>query len=142
MNANELRIGNIVCPINRNTEVHLPQTLVSLKVMTIGVFDAQIIGSNEKAYAVAEWPTIPIHDLAGIPITEEWLLKAGFEKHLNGDYYRLKAELCIGAWSDKFSIYLPYYHLDTYTGGISVKYVHTLQNLYFTLTGTEIPFTA
>jgi aryl carrier-like protein len=83
-----------------------------------------------------------LHSIEPIPLTEEWLLKAGFEKYLNGDYYRLKAEMCIEAWSDKFSVYLPYYHLDTYTGRISVKYVHTLQNLYFTLTETELPFTA
>lgn len=62
-----------------------------------------------------------------IPITEEWLLKFGFEKD---NMY----------WIDDTNIGFTFYK----NGKIEwnqpkhIKYVHELQNLYFALTGKEL----
>jgi len=72
-------------------------------------------------------------------ITSEILEKCGFVNILGDvNYWNLPVEKCIGGWSEKFSYYLPYFGLNTYTGNITVKYLHQLQNLYFALTGQEL----
>jgi len=70
-----------------------------------------------------------------IPLTEEWLIKFGFE--LEGYYKKYplysvmqhdESELiCIGSINDSGNICCS-----------NVKYVHQLQNLYFSLTGKEL----
>jgi hypothetical protein len=65
-----------------------------------------------------------------IPLTEEWLLKFGFDK---GSYFFSK---------DGFEFYLNdgengnWYPL--VGGSVKIEYVHQLQNLYFALTGEEL----
>ena len=65
-----------------------------------------------------------------IPLTEEWLLKFGFEySDLNGDS---------GLWKiPPFQIYGKYNQF-IYDYRLDVNYVHQLQNLYFALTGEEL----
>ena len=65
-----------------------------------------------------------------IPLTEEWLLKFGFEySDLNGDS---------GLWKiPPFQIYGKYNQF-IYEYALDVNYVHQLQNLYFSLTGEEL----
>jgi hypothetical protein len=74
-----------------------------------------------------------------IPLTEEWLLKFGFEKR--GSYWHPK-----GSWHrylfHKFKMSsFGVLNLEP-EGGIvphaQVHYVHQLQNLYFALTGEEL----
>lgn len=74
-----------------------------------------------------------------IPLTEEWLLKFGFEK------------LCSTEKGFKQNVYsmrnpsLQIYELSKGYGvsfwiGNELKHVHQLQNLYFALTGEELTF--
>ena len=68
-----------------------------------------------------------------IPLTEEWLLKFGFE-YDTITYYKNELMLSINK-----GYYNVWYH--TLTHGrlfIEMKYVHQLQNLYFALTGEEL----
>ena len=70
-----------------------------------------------------------------IPITEEWLLKLGFEERKNLIFTysfpnKKYAYTIFGDNEDGFSITLLY--------KIEIKYVHQLQNLYFALTGEEL----
>jgi hypothetical protein len=69
-------------------------------------------------------------NLQPIPLTEEWLLKFGFEySDLNGDS---------GLWKiPPFQIYGKYNQF-IYDYRLDVNYVHQLQNLYFALTGEEL----
>ncbi len=65
--------------------------------------------------------------LTPIPLTEDILLKCGFEKALNG-------------WWDKDEIFS---YRDGYFGfgtnrHTKIDYLHQLQNLYFALTGEEL----
>ena len=95
-----------------------------------------------------------------IPLTEEWLLKFGFEietwKLKSG--YSTKIETITGYVKDRIWCFIPYradnlahFGRRISTGGFNSdiwefsereglynKYVHQLQNLYFVLTGEEL----
>ena len=73
-----------------------------------------------------------------IPLTEEWLLKFGFEHLGNGNFS--------GGFKNMFKISSHQFGIDFYYGGIDpyyIKphYVHNLQNLYFALTNEELTLT-
>jgi hypothetical protein len=70
-----------------------------------------------------------------IPLTEEWLLKFGFERQEN-NWKTMDLHFATISWErlagtalsfEKESIYLP-----------NIKHVHQLQNLYFALTREEL----
>ena len=90
-----------------------------------------------KALSVSEYPD-GIGKAVGIPLTEEWLLKFGFEQ--DGISFRLKQ---IGL---TFHTAKPTTYVRHVNGGISTfaqitnqpEFVHQLQNLYFVLTGQEL----
>jgi hypothetical protein len=70
----------------------------------------------------------------GIPLTEEILVKAGFDYlDLDGIIIFQKEEIRIFQW---FALDF-YYRLDGFKHA-PIEYVHQLQNLYFFLTGTEL----
>ncbi len=112
MKANELRIGNW-CYNNKDIQVTSHQ---------VQLF-------NEGIY-----------DLLPIPLTEEWLVKFGFDKVPNSDMVRF-FEL------GTFHLYSEYYNGDYFElsnyyfikgSSKQIKYVHQLQNLYYALTQTEL----
>lgn len=116
MRANELRIGNFVKSKDGVTVVDL------IKEDGIGIgydFDAKY-----------SW-----EEIKPIPLTEEILLKAGFdeesEKPINysANLYvdMVSNEACVGCEYDGFHLVRS-----------NIKYVHQLQNLYFALTGEEL----
>jgi len=133
MKATELRIGNLTQDSKGNL----------LKV--IGLTDDNI------SYYVVDRSKFPLEvgwQAEPIPLTEEWLVKFGFEeysKHINGDF-----ELCIK--SDKPSHHIVvritrsnfsvFNHSECDFTQIQfinrVKHVHQLQNLVHALTGEEL----
>lgn len=140
MKANELRIGNLVSDICGKT-------------LTIDRFYGKKIECDIKNMPNKDPLTnIPIyyHPLTEeiefckpIPITEEWLLKFGFERE-----YELRKTVY---HMNNYSIILWVYkngRIDLRIGGIDFKdkdvrfkkyqYVHQLQNLYYALTQTEL----
>jgi hypothetical protein len=108
MKANELRIGNFVSLFGLGETVEFPLT------------EPRFIRVLNGEYKVEP-----------IPLTEEWLVKFGFEflkkksgtqgVHTNG-----KMNLVISNCGNVYRINQP------------VRYVHHLQNLYFALTGEEL----
>jgi len=70
-----------------------------------------------------------------IPLTEEWLLKFGFEKHRFSHLKKHKSGVVLCLLDDCFV-------LNNYKDHLIInyknKYVHQLQNLYFALTGQEL----
>lgn len=122
LKTNELRIGNLVIyaskiveieGINKNTIYH-----------SKGQFDQNI----EPAY----------EPFRQIQLTEDWLLKFGFIKDQpEGWFYKQPIDIL----NQRFLLFkhkdLPYYYAD---GCFSpyLKYVHQLQNLYYSLTGEEL----
>ena len=127
MKASELRIGNLV-----------NHTTGQCKVVGFygEIFRAENINKIELKSNV--------FNLQPIPLTEEWLLKFGFEKIKDFNVY-------INVWELKgFMVSLGEYiniHVDWADDGADnyhsivvyeELYVHTLQNLYFALTNEEL----
>ena len=120
MTAEELRIGNkLDCGA-----LHLPYGIGEVIEICVDCLTMRVNGRIE---------TYPFDGLKEIPLTEEWLLKARFERVGNdwfeiGDHFypvgfNNDGELIIMDWDNPV-----------------IKYVHQLQNLYFALTNQEIAF--
>jgi hypothetical protein len=114
MKANELRIGNYILlqGVTKPTQVW-------------------IIDTTEQSTRTKASP---------IPLTEEWLLKFGFEIKL--DNFNWNAGIGINEIGD-FKLALR--HTDNFgwfykSRCTPIKYVHQLQNLYFALTGEELTY--
>lgn len=74
-------------------------------------------------------------DMEPIPITPEWLKRLGFEKGYKGVYTCDKLD--IEPTKDGYQP-VTMGHDDYVEYGLSIHYVHELQNLYFALTGEEL----
>lgn len=133
MKVSELRIGNLV---NR------------LGVQTI-IKSIQIDSDGLGFVSTPLSGAITINQIEPIPLTEEWLLKAGFE---------VGNKVYINAYSMNI-LNTDFYLRPSYNGGFywgfnisnekidcelnnvkAIQYVHQLQNLYFALTGEELKF--
>ncbi len=104
-----------------------------------------------------EW-LYPYSDIKPIPLTEEWLLKFGFEKiewpieHQKVHGWKVRFQLPMergGCLNETLQINYPAYELCNWGSKAPgewnctltntwMKYVHQLQNLYFALTGKEL----
>ena len=71
-----------------------------------------------------------------IPLTEEWLLKFGFEKTKHTGYYDKKWLSGDFFFDGKKLLVITEGLIDG--DFIDIKFVHQLQNLYFCLTGEEL----
>ena len=121
MKAQELRVGNLV-KLNDQAET---------------ITD---IVSDHGKYFVDTDKHISIfldnQSLKPIPLTEQWLIKLGFEKHFNGyfckrEYLLLKQHKLENKW---FAWVNKVGDIDC----TRINSVHQLQNLYFALTGQEL----
>ena len=114
MEATELRIGNWVI-VNEECQIEAI------------VHDAVCISTRFETYV--------LDDVKPIPLTEEWLIKFGFESNPYIDTYELyeldelKFILDIDKTRGK---------LDIHWKQVECKYVHSLQNLFHSLTGEEL----
>ncbi len=79
------------------------------------------------------------NDYHPIPLTEEWLLKLGFVKR--GIYYHFPHHdiFKLEQYKKKNAYWLRY-HSES-IDCVRINYVHSLQNLYFALTGMELEYT-
>jgi len=72
-----------------------------------------------------------------LPISKEWLLKFGFFENINHNpSWQLDVKLGFSIWGrigKGFNVFV-----DSDEIGNPIKYVHQLQNLYFSLTGEEL----
>jgi hypothetical protein len=72
----------------------------------------------------------------GITLTEEWLLKFGYSQDRNGYSLEDKNSLSFSVTAE--GEYKPCWNDRVLSAGLTTKYVHQLQNLYFALTGEEL----
>lgn len=112
MEANEFRLGNIIRTVG-------------------GVLPYWQIYEEDMMHIFSNFDTGNYNSYEPIPLTEEWLLKFGFEKIGGWDDYEgyIKDEVEI-ALNEK-------YPFENYLQK-ELKHVHQLQNLYFALTGKEL----
>ena len=132
MEASELRMGNYV-EYCRNPLVYELKQIKGIDYGGEGLF-IQYYSQDGSQYP------INIKNLNAIPLTEDWLLKFGFEKKGN-EYLIWKDNDPLGIevvfWKFKefyVNLVSPEYNHELK----NVKYVHQLQNLYFALTNKEL----
>ena len=128
MKATELRLGSLF---------DYKQCIYAANVIR----DNFVYGKNVNGFAPGEFP---IDKIKPIPLTEEWLLRFGFEKDEYAKDFRLGKYWVENRYFDSYekSMFLfgCYQFNKIYiTSNVNVlKYVHELQNLYFALTGEEL----
>ncbi len=115
---NELRIGNLI-----QTSTDSPLTVV----VTSDILSA--IDRGHELYS-------------GIPLSEEWLLKFGFEgtKDSGGTYYAFQRHR-VYLLNDGFEFEISTSEFSRANLFRTYKCVHQLQNLYFAITGEELTIT-
>lgn len=130
MKAEELRIGNYVRKV-KDIQLSCDEVVKISSINKHGFLGLDLL----KDYSIK---SIPIDWIGSIELTEEWLIKMGFEKHeykvSDCDYFTkgfvvimVKDNNFKASVSDLQSRYLT-----------SIQYIHQLQNLYFALTGEEL----
>ena len=133
MKATELRIGNLV-----NYDTAEGDVLLNI----IDWQDLKWLSEDEPSFNLVHNP---------IPLTEEWLLKFGFDKHGEfGEYYRIFNKGLIIDIEDTDNEFIVWVRIgdDILEPLLKVgypiayiQYVHQLQNLYFALTNEELTLT-
>lgn len=117
MKASELRIGNYVFYRNVETDEWTND---------LPIEDGQEIDGADE--------------YEPIPLTEEWLVKLGFEPLIGRVFYSIDVPNNGPFWLEYTDdLTQLFYTIDgEYTIGKNIQYVHQLQNLYFALTGDEL----
>lgn len=131
MKATELRIGNW---LNHNIE-NKPYAITTISRHP----------EHEDCYMVlfGYMPHCTLEFMSPIPLTEEWLVKFGFSGITEDSRYFIKCgrkEIAMECTQEDKYEYLLYRRdvgIPFYGIGF-IQYVHTLQNLYFALTGEEL----
>jgi hypothetical protein len=124
MKANELRIGNLVTYENKTHKIFgISEQYPFLDTIEYGAF-------------VVEW-----YDLKPIPLTEDWLLKAGFEVVYDSEFTKrldFIKDNRFDFFINKQNETLSGIRFKGNTFFNEAKHVHQLQNIYFALTGEEL----
>lgn len=131
MKANELRVSNFV---GYNSDI--------IRIMSVkehGYISGVLLSPDMTADEMEDWIRFGIRKdfsleydiISPIPLTEEWLLKFGFNQFPTGNFWDREDFWACYFNRDKTALLFDYLEW-------SVKYVHQLQNLYFALTGMEL----
>jgi hypothetical protein len=128
MKANELRIGNYVTD-NYNNIVEIESIWGKLMVSFNTLSDKTLS------------TRFPTKHLNPIPLTEEWLIKFGFNKktgifskNINEQVIAIGLDGSYGLYNDE----IDWREGSSFCGDNRIIYVHQLQNLYFALTNEEL----
>lgn len=133
MKATELRIGSIIRFTPDKSEFTIDE---SIQELDDGLYEGFYIDS------------INICNFEPIPLTEEWLIKFGFDINrlevgcLKVSSYKTYEEKELEIWNTDNGIELMINNepndICLFFSLKNIKYVHQLQNLYFALTGLEL----
>ena len=124
MKANELRIGNCV----------------KTKINGLGIVEAI---SGTKILYSRNYDSLDIEYFEPIPLTEKWYLDSGFKKDSYGNFnisinkdFLLLETMRVG---DEWCVFIvKKNNTEECCSLYRIKYVHQLQNLYFSLTNKEL----
>lgn len=119
MKASELRIGNYIL---------YGETHTIFEVITINEEGYSVKNENEETW-IEQWA------FYGIQLTEEWLIKFGFNKSKH--WYTL-GNISISADMTRLTQEINGPQVELYNQFKCPVYVHKLQNLYYELTGEEL----
>lgn len=132
--ASELRIGNYFHPMSKNVEVQIPASAVIHQVGSVDKFgNISVIEHDAKTI------TLTTKEISPIPLTPELLKKIGFDTSENGTLYIQVGNTTYLEYQDGHWSVTP----ETWRGTLidfwgEVKYLHQLQNLYYSLSGEEL----
>lgn len=134
MESKDLRIGNLFYKIDRTQKVHMPIE-VPMVVAEIGIPFVKFYPLGTPIHQVVNYFNVELFSMTPITLTEEWLVKFGFEevKPLPNDEHKWSTYSKNGVHID-----LPYFEFNLEEITIEIKSVHQLQNLYYALTQTEL----
>lgn len=123
--ANELRVGNWV--LNPDKQKCVIKEISAIGTVCVNNLD---FWKEDNNFGYSTNEIIPI------PLTEEILLKCGFE-NTHGLFTK---EDLTPVYLRKPFLEADFYHVKTISGDklTSIKYLHQLQNVYFALTGQEL----
>lgn len=137
MEANELRIGNLVNGTGMNGCYY-----DGINFIVLSVSSDSIKLAPKKSFIHLGQGGFLVHpkNLSGIPLTPEWLERLGF--NLDRDHFKTEGRFPIYCdfkiWArnvDSDGEWKVNHNGDDLT---YVRYVHQLQNLYYALTGEEL----
>jgi len=123
MKATDLRVNNLVQHKDRLIEI-------------CGTTDAGVYVYSDSMHGSTYFYLI--EEIKPIELTEEWLLKMGFEKR--ADWQFVNSKLVIEFWlivNKKIDVRFRINENESIPIR-EIKYVHQLQNLYYALTGEEL----
>lgn len=87
---------------------------------------------------------VSVKSIKPIPLTEEWLVKFGFNKEYKEGYIGINVNFTdfVLTYPKRMGEFQDYFAFQYETGTLSrfkdIKFVHQLQNIYFALTGEEL----
>jgi hypothetical protein len=119
MKAQELRIGNITFDADGNVQV-----IDAIEILAIRQCEAA---------------SHPVEFIKPIPLTEDWLKRMGFKSTSEG--YWSDGNLEVGYTTTDENMQYEYLSVNGLTEMTHLKYVHQLQNLFFSLCGKELTLT-
>lgn len=127
MKANELRIGNLLM---YNSPVSLTSEMIELNIYHLSdILGETVLSCSDRKNAYEP-----------IPISEEWLLNFGFDFQEPYHWFHNKIQPIFITKSflesDTFLVKTTFGDKLT-----SLKFVHDLQNFYFSITGEELELT-
>lgn len=136
LKPSELRIGNL---IQLNPE---KKWISSDMIKTVESISSKGINYSFYPEMAIHWTELD-DSYVGVPLDEKWFLILGFKKVYRGAFEPIDKP--VGFEMLEISVnFEGEYELtcngNEYGLGCIVKYVHQLQNLYFTLTGEELTF--
>lgn len=135
MKAEELRVGNYVIDLFAKST-----GFDNYIIIVSDLSDRQEIGARNVTGGNA---SIIREMIGGLPLTEEWLTKAGFKPWGKYDYLWKKGRnhACTIIQEEEFKGGKEWFELrGVKNWHVIIEYVHQLQNLYFALTGEELKF--
>jgi len=159
MKASELRIDSIVSHKGKPCKVINIASVEGKGVIGLDGFkeinSIQIMGFFVGGYKGIAFGTL--EEFVPVPITDDILVKAGFEKHDDSNEYRTNISFVklygldesgndcfinlLKCESDSGEIYYQFFvedEINENTLNISFKHVHRLQNFYFELSNNEL----
>lgn len=135
MKASDLRIGNYVY---YEHTTHIVSGVHGNKLYSWWVKDGEPVIEYEAKDISGTQVENPYMDVVSqyepIPLTEEWLLKFGFDMKDKNRLDWVKGAFNLERSNEDDSKFC----FEVYSHYIPLDYIHQFQNLYFTLTGEEL----
>lgn len=147
MKASELRIGNLVEHVAEFSGCHFSITGISEKTCSMRGISGPAKEFSAELTETTILPNGRFDGLRPIPLSEEWLLRFGFEKRFSSELPLYSIAIKVGIASDSLNVRLFKNSVAIslgYADTLKViwdkhpQHVHQLQNLYFALSGQEL----